>query len=134
MLKLTYTGLWLFFLGSKLGNTERTQHPRIKDDSSVLRERIGEQAADRRLPVPSLTDLGKTTGPCGPAWHTQCLYQPARLSVQPQTAACRAQAAGQTAQMSPTRLQGSPGSDRRVIVLEMTWSSGSQSQLHTRIP
>lgn len=57
----------------------------------------------------SLTDLGNTTVPCGPAWHTQCLYQPARLSVQPQTAASRAQAAGQTAQKMPTSLQGSPG-------------------------
>lgn len=107
------------FLGSKLRNTERTQHPRIKDDSSVLRKRTGEQAADRRLPVSSLTDLGKTTVPCGPAWHTQCLHQPARLSVQPQTAASRAQAAGHTAQKMPTRLQGSPGSDRRVIMLEI---------------
>lgn len=48
--ELTYTGLRLVLLGSTLRNTGRSQCQRFKDDYSVPRERLGEQAADRRRP------------------------------------------------------------------------------------
>lgn len=67
--------------------------------------------------------------PCSPAWHTQ----PARLSVRPQTAASRAQAAGQEAPEDACQAAGEPLGSERQVMLEMTLISGSQSQLHTRI-
>lgn len=104
--------LWLFFLGNKLRNTERRQHRRIKDDSSVLWERIGDQAADRRLSVSSPRSLGKQW--CPAALHgTPSAYtsQPGSLSdhrLQP--AELRLQ--DRRPQKMPARLLGSPWDQR----------------------
>lgn len=126
MLKRTYAGLWLFFLGSKLRNIERSQRQRIKDAPSVPRKRAGEQAAGRRRLQGCPVVLHGTPSAC------HCATPVSRPSLQPQTPASRAQAVGPEAPEDVYQAAGSPRSeaDHHLRDHLTQWFS---SQLHTRI-
>lgn len=112
MLKLTYTGLWLFFLSSKAPKHRKVANVReVRDNTFVQRRRAGERVADTRHLKSSPRDLGKTRIPYSSAWPAQhlttVLHQHTKPSLLSQTQPVLLRLWDQRPQKMPIRLPGS---------------------------